>query len=372
MLDGKVDEQKLGRRRGESKIQHHPGWDFAVNAPKSVSIMALVAGDERVIAAHEKAVSVALSYLEEHATLRHRVDGNITHETTGRLIYARFTEHASRELDPHLHTHVVIMNMTNRGDGTPMSSLETRAMFSEQMVAGQVYRNDLAHRLKELGYGIDYDPRKGLFEIGDVPKELIKHMSQRAEQIEAHARENGLAGQAARRMSFYQTRGPKEKLALDALHGRWSARLGVHQDAIEGVQEAAEQKGERRLGIEPATAARAMLFGLRQAEGREAVNNLGKLLRISLAPMSAKYGWKTSAPSRRGMKPEPGCLKPASQLATKSTRAGALRVEPRGLNWRSRINSRSRSMMQSQSPPARNFKIWLAKMASTPSRLRRW
>ncbi|MDI1297189.1 MAG: MobF family relaxase [bacterium] len=283
LLDGKIGEQQLGRRRCEGKIQHHPGWDFAVNAPKSVSIMALVAGDERVIAAHEKAVSMALSYLEEHATLRHRVDGNIVHETTGRLIYARFTEHASRELDPHLHTHVVVMNMTNRADGTSMSSLETRAMFSEQLVAGQVYRNDLAHRLKELGYGIDYDPRKGLFEIGDVPKELIKHMSQRAEQIEAHAKENGLAGQAARRMSFYQTRGSKEKLSLDQLHSRWSARLGVHQHAIKAVKEVAQQNGERSIDIEPATAARATLFGLRQAEGREAVNNLGRLLRIGLA-----------------------------------------------------------------------------------------
>src|SRR3546814_16704427 len=82
-------------------IQHHTGWDFAVNAPKSVSIMALVAGDDRIIEAHEQAVSVALAYLEEHATMRHRIDGEVTEKTTGRLIWARFTEPASRELDPH-------------------------------------------------------------------------------------------------------------------------------------------------------------------------------------------------------------------------------------------------------------------------------
>src|SRR3546814_8103050 len=82
-------------------IQHHTGWDFAVNAPKSVSIMALVAGDDRIIEAHEQAVSVALAYLEEHATMRHRIDGEVTEKTTGRLIWARFTEHASRALDPH-------------------------------------------------------------------------------------------------------------------------------------------------------------------------------------------------------------------------------------------------------------------------------
>src|SRR3546814_1153067 len=94
-------------------IQHHTGWDFAVNAPKSVSIMALVAGDDRIIEAHEQAVSVALAYLEEHATMRHRIDGEVTEKTTGRLIWARFTEHASRELDPHLDRKSTRLNSSH-------------------------------------------------------------------------------------------------------------------------------------------------------------------------------------------------------------------------------------------------------------------
>lgn len=283
LLAGKVGDQQLGRRRANGEIEHQPGWDFAVNAPKSVSIMALVAGDARILAAHEKAVGVALAYLEEHATLRHRSSGEIVHETTERLIFARFTEHASRELDPHLHTHVVVMNMTNRGDGQAMASLETRAMYAEQMVAGQVYRNDLAHQLRALGYAIEFDPRKGLFEIGGVPKGLVTDMSRRAEQIEAHAREHGLTGQAARRISFYQTRGPKEKVGLDALHAQWSARSDEHRPALDAVREAADRIGERDIGPRSATAARAMLFGLRQEEGREAVNNLGRLFARALA-----------------------------------------------------------------------------------------
>src|SRR3546814_14453123 len=108
--------------------------------------------------------------------------GNIRHETTGQLLYARFTEHASRELDPHLHTHVVILNMTRHAGDEQMASLETRAMFAEQMTAGQIYRNELAHDLRELGYEIEFDPRRGLFEIRDVPNDLIYSMSRRAEQ----------------------------------------------------------------------------------------------------------------------------------------------------------------------------------------------
>jgi len=283
LLGGMVGDQQLGRRRANGEIQHQPGWDFAVSAPKSVSIMALVSGDARILAAHEKAVGVALAYLEEHATLRHRVGGEIVHETTERLIFARFTEHASRELDPHLHTHVVVMNMTNRGDGQTMVSLETRAMFAEQMVAGQVYRNDLAYRLREIGYEIEFDPRKGLFEIGGVPKGLITDTSQRAGQIETHAKEHGLAGQAARRISFYETRGPKEKVGLEALYAQWSARSDGYRPALEAVRSATDRAGERDIRPAPAAVARAMLFGLRQEEGREAVNNLGRLFARALA-----------------------------------------------------------------------------------------
>ena len=283
LLEGKVGDQILGRHRQDGRIEHHPGWDFAVNAPKSVSIVALVAGDARIVAAHERAVGAALAYLEEHATLRRRDEGKIVHETTGRLIFARFTEHASRELDPHLHTHVVVMNMTNREDGAQMASLETRAMFAEQMTAGQVYRNDLAHSLRELGYPIEFDPRKGLFEIRGVPRELIETYSTRAAQIEEHAREHGLAGQAARRISFYQTRGPKERASLADLHGRWAAPLEPHRETMDELTLAAAQAGERMIPVEVMTAARAMLFGIRQSEGREAVNNLGQFLRAALA-----------------------------------------------------------------------------------------
>lgn len=283
LLAGKVGDQQLGRRRKDGNIQHHPGWDFAVNAPKSVSIMALVAGDDRIFEAHEQAVGAALAYLEEHATMRHRVDGEVTEKTTGRLIWARFTEHASRELDPHLHTHVVVMNITDERDGAKKVSLETRAMFAEQMTAGQVYRNELAHLLRERGYDVEFDPRRGLFEVRGVPQDLINEMSQRAEQIDAHAKEHGLTGQAARQKSFYATRGPKQKASLEELHQRWDGRLGKHADAVKDVRADAEKIGKGSIEVEAQTAARAMLFGLRHSEGKEAVNNLGRLLQTALA-----------------------------------------------------------------------------------------
>lgn len=283
LLAGQVREQQLGRHRADGTIQHHPGWDFAVNAPKSVSIMALVAGDERVLAAHERAVGAAIDYLEEHALLRRREDGEIIHETTGRILVARFTEHGSRELDPHLHTHVVVLNMTNTADGERMASLETRTMYEEQRVAGQVYRNALAFELCEAGHEIDTNPRTGLFEIRGVDAQLIEIYSQRAREIEQHAREHGLVGQKAQRASFYATRPPKVKIDRDELSAQWRERADPYLEPLERVLEGAREREGEIPAPTAQEAARAALFGLRQAETSEAVNNRGEIFREGLA-----------------------------------------------------------------------------------------
>lgn len=282
LLAGKVGDQQLGRRRKEG-IQHHPGWDFNISAPKSISILALVTGDERIIAAHERAVGVALAHLEEHAELRRRVEGEIVHETTGRLLFARFTEHASRDLDPHLHTHVVVLNMTNHLRGDRMSSLETRSMFAEQLVTGQIYRNELAHDVRELGHEIVFDPRRGLFEVAGVPGEMIREYSQRAEEINAHAKEHCLTGQAARRISFFETRKAKEKIGLEDLQERWNKRAEPWREDLDKLLAAVAERGERTIETDPGVARRAALFGIRQSETREAVNNIGRLYRTALA-----------------------------------------------------------------------------------------
>ncbi|NWK95943.1 DNA relaxase [Sphingobium lactosutens] len=283
LLAGKVGDQQLGRHRADGQNQHHPGWDFAVNAPKSVSIMALVAGDERVIAAHEGAVTGAIAYLEEQAQLRRRNEGKIVHETTGRILVARFTEHGSRELDPHLHTHLVVLNMTNREAGDPMASLESRVMYGEQRVAGQIYRNALAFGLREAGYEIDTNPRSGLFEIRGVPDDLIEQFSQRAEAIEEHAREHGLVGQKAQRASFYATRKAKVKIGKEDLVARWHQRTGPRLDALRLITAETYEREGRHLPPTEREASRAALFGLRQLDTTEAVNNLGDIMRTGLA-----------------------------------------------------------------------------------------
>src|SRR2546429_5700118 len=59
-------------RHGEkvSAMEHRAGWDATFSAPKSVSLTALVGGDERVREAHRESVGVALDELERYVQAR--------------------------------------------------------------------------------------------------------------------------------------------------------------------------------------------------------------------------------------------------------------------------------------------------------------
>jgi conjugative relaxase-like TrwC/TraI family protein len=55
-------------------MEHRAGWDATFSAPKSVSLTALVGGDERLREAHQESVGVALNELERY--VQARIGGN--------------------------------------------------------------------------------------------------------------------------------------------------------------------------------------------------------------------------------------------------------------------------------------------------------
>lgn len=123
MLHGKLpDGTVLGTVR-KGVHQHKAGWDLTFSAPKSVSVMALVAGDRRLLDAHDRAVRVALDYAERHAATTRIREGKLTPRVaTGNLAVATFPHFTARPIDtqadPQVHTHSVVMNATHDDDGT--------------------------------------------------------------------------------------------------------------------------------------------------------------------------------------------------------------------------------------------------------------
>lgn len=174
-------------------------YDFTISAPKSVSVMAKVGGDERLIEAHSKAVNETLQELERQAASRVRKDGANDDRTTGNLVLAVYHHDTSRELDPQLHTHAVAANLTYDGTEGSWKALQASDIYEQRAYLTEVYRNALAREVRSLGYEVeDRCNGKGKdlgFEIKGVSPELIEKYSQRSQQrdraIDEFTKENG-------------------------------------------------------------------------------------------------------------------------------------------------------------------------------------
>ena len=133
-------------------VEHRAGWDATFSAPKSVSLTALVGGDDRVREAHRQAVTTALTELERYTQAR--IGGNHAAETTGKFVAAKFEHDTARPVDgyaaPQLHTHAVIFNMTERADGSTRA-VQPQSYFDSQQFATAVYQSELMYRLSQSG-----------------------------------------------------------------------------------------------------------------------------------------------------------------------------------------------------------------------------
>jgi conjugative relaxase-like TrwC/TraI family protein len=194
LLEGRIDEHTQIGLRLDGSVSHRPGSDLTFMAPKSISILGFIGGDQRICDAHMNAVKMSMGEVERMCARAKfsKKDGAIF-ENSNNLIAALFPHDTSRLLDPHMHTHAVVMNATLRSDGM------WRALASEmgyeklngymervnawQIYFGNIYRTELAKELKSLGYEIRPAGKNGQFEIKGVPQEVLEHFSQRRKQI---------------------------------------------------------------------------------------------------------------------------------------------------------------------------------------------
>jgi conjugative relaxase-like TrwC/TraI family protein len=161
-------------------------YDFTISAPKSVSIIAILGGDRRLIDAHEKAVAATLRELEAHAATRVRQAGLNEDRTSGNLVVAVYHHDTSRELDPQLHTHAVAANVTYDGAEGRWKALQASGIYQRRAYLTEVYRHSLAREVRLLGYEIqnrrDAKGRDAGFEIQGIPEVLLAKYSQRSRQ----------------------------------------------------------------------------------------------------------------------------------------------------------------------------------------------
>ncbi len=325
-LSGAVDpgtfEQMLrghlpnGAVIANSAGDHRFGLDLTFSAPKSVSLLSLLGKDERIAPAHLAAVKTTLAWVEQRlAEARVSRDGPRAVQT-GNLAYALFQHDVSRNQDPQLHVHAVILNATQRPDG------EWRAVHNVQLHAantliGAVYHAELRSNMQKLGYQTEITGKHGSFEVRGIDQHTIDAWSSRRRDILAKADELQIKTPQGMRAVAERTRDAKTVIEPSKLAAYWEAQaqargldlsplIGAAREATRprGFIEQVKAWGQGLLdrvthhfgpkpeplmaGTEPATrgnhlaAAYAVAAGVRHLSEREATFRPFDLLRASL------------------------------------------------------------------------------------------
>ena len=233
VLDGRMpDGGELTWNGGDGR---RAGFDATFSAPKSVSLIAEIGEDARILDAHREATAVALTFLEQHAAYgRITEKGDTRTEPTNNLVIATFDHHTSRSGDPQLHSHSVIMNVTQREDGA-WRALAGEKLYEAKMAAGAVYRASLAHELQERGYDIHVTHADGRFEAAGITKAQLDQFSQRSQDIRQAMADYGLSGSKESERATLLTRESKKDMDLDQLRQEWSVRAQDHGLDVKGL-----------------------------------------------------------------------------------------------------------------------------------------
>jgi conjugative relaxase-like TrwC/TraI family protein len=265
-------------------VEHRAGWDATFSAPKSVSLTALVGGDDRVREAHAAAVTVALNELEKYTHAR--IGGNNPAENTGKFIAAKFEHDTARPVDgyaaPQLHTHAVIFNVTERADGSTRA-LQERPFFESKQFATAVYQSELMYRLRDLGYEIE-PGKSGAPEVKGFSQSYLDASSLRSQQIKDEMEKSGVSGPRAAQIAAHSTRDKKLTLTREEVleaHRGVAAEFGNQPRQV--VMEARERAQTQERNPDRATRAKeAITYARDSLFEREAVADERLIFRDAL------------------------------------------------------------------------------------------
>jgi conjugative relaxase-like TrwC/TraI family protein len=241
--DGIAPNGGQGRAFGQRGVH---GFDLTFCAPKSVSLVRALRGDDDVLSkaitdAHTTAIAEAMEYLAAHAGYT-----RIHNPQTGEKDLVRlpgltaiaYQHETSRCGDPHLHTHVIVPNRQGRADGV-MVSIDGTSLYHEARAAGVIYQATLPRELHHF-LGLEWAPidsSTGMAELAGVDRDTITAWSQRSTQLRERAAHNlavidqpVTAAQLAAAQKATRPAKPEE-LAWTQLVAQWRAGArGLHLD----------------------------------------------------------------------------------------------------------------------------------------------
>ncbi|MED5719288.1 MobF family relaxase, partial [Enterobacter hormaechei] len=251
LLKGKLPDGSDLSRIQDGMNKHRPGYDLTFSAPKSVSVMAMLGGDKRLIEAHNQAVTEAIRQVETLAATRVMVDGKSETVLTGNLIVAKFNHDTNRNQEPQIHTHAVVINATQNGDKWQSLGTDTvgktgfiENVYANQIAFGKIYREVLKPLVEGLGYETEVVGKHGMWEMKDVP---VEPFSTRTQEINAAAGPD--ASLKSRDVATLDTRKAKETLDPAQKVTEWLSTLKETGFNLKEYREAADQRAKTQREV---------------------------------------------------------------------------------------------------------------------------
>ena len=287
---------RLGRMR-DGQHEHRPGFDITFSAPKSVSLAALLPteerprGDRAVIRAHDEAVRATLDWVEE--TMLQTRGWDPATRTRPRvsapsMVAATFRHIASRNLDPQLHTHAVIANVTRDATGQ-WKSVEPTALHRNARLIGAYYRNELSRRLIEKGYSVlpAMAGRVPSFELAGYGPELCAAFSTRRQDMLAYLKKKGLRySSRTAQMAALASRKSKAEPMRAVLLRHWAER--ARELGFGAAASVSRSREPITLAAVP-SALEIVGRGMRHLEERQSVFAAGELEAFALVHSPGRH-----------------------------------------------------------------------------------
>ncbi|MDD3179516.1 MAG: MobF family relaxase [Opitutaceae bacterium] len=264
-----VTGEKLSAR--DKGAQRRVCFFGQISAPKDVSLASLVGGDQRITGWWEEAVQTALTEIEAVTATRVRRRGACEDRTTGNMVAAVVTHDASRALDPQLHTHICVMNLTYDETEQRWKGVQPAGFYRHQAFFREVCFQKLAARMVAAGYELT-DIRPSGFNLKGIPAELRETFSKRRRDILAKAAKLGVTSQDALQGIATNTRAAKRQVASAELRTQWRQEAGAGLGAIQQVIAGADGRRKSPAGLDAAAAlasAEAHLFERRSVVGEQ-------------------------------------------------------------------------------------------------------
>ncbi len=243
-----ITGELLGRFPGAKAVG---GFDLTFSPAKSVSVAWALADRETrdvIYRCHQRAIAEVLNYAEcEVFHTRSGKQGCVEEDVVG-VVAASFTHFDSRDGDPQLHDHVVVLNRVQAKDDGAWRTLDSRGLFASTVMLSEMHQGVLSDLLTaELGWAWDAHARRSSsapkWEVADVSQRLMEEFSTRTTAIlvakdrliaqfedDHHRAPTDVEVLKLRQTATLATRQAKRGVGLGDLTKEWTARATPYLD----------------------------------------------------------------------------------------------------------------------------------------------